>query len=364
MNNKYKISHIQLRGLIVSTSVGVGVLSQSGHLSEIMGNSGWIAIMLTWLLIIPLFAIYNKIFELYPGKDIFQIGREVFGRLIFTILIAIVLADYILTLALITRNLAELIKIFLLQTTPLEVLLISFILASSYIACSEIEVIARASYFMYPLIILFAVIIVLISLPRADFTRILPLFQTDIPSILKGVKDNFFSFIGFEVVLFAIPFLEKKENAFKSEVMGITTVMIIYVALYIMAISHFSMAQMTSIVYPILMLIRQLDLPGFFLENLDGLVIAFWVIVVFSTVAPIYYASGKIAANIFGVKKHKYFILMLIPVIYIIAMIPDNFIELLQDVSRYHNILAFIAIVVIPTIILIAALIRKKVFNK
>ena len=362
--NKYKISHIQVRGLIVSTSVGVGVLSLSGLLSETMSNSGWIAIILTGLLIIPLFLVYNKIFQLYPEKDIFQIGREVLGRPIFTILLLIILADFILTLGLVSRNLAELIKIFLLQTTPLEVLLITFILTSSYVACSEIDVIARVSYFIYPATITFAVIIVLISLPGADFTRVLPLFQTDIPSILKGIKDSFFSFLGFEVILLAIPFVEKKENTLKSEVMGITTVILIYLALYIMAISHFSIAQMRSIVYPVLMLIRQINLPWFFLENLDGLVIAFWVIVVFGTVAPIFYSAGKVAANIFGAKKHKHFILMLIPVIYIVAMIPENFIELLIDIPPYHNVLSLITVVVIPIIILIGALIRKKVLNK
>ncbi|NLL82302.1 MAG: endospore germination permease [Tissierellia bacterium] len=362
--NRYKISHIQLRGLIVSTSVGVGVLSLSGQLSETMGNSGWIAIIITWLLIIPLFLIYNKIFQLYPDKDIFQIGREVLGRPIFTLLLLVVLADFILTLAIVCRNLAELVKIFLLQTTPLEILLITFIIVSSYLACSEIDVIARASYFMYPIIILFALIVVLISLPKADFTRVFPLFQTDIGSIIKGVKDGFFSFQGFQVILLAIPLVEKKENTLKSEIIGITTVMLIYLLLYIMALSHFSIGQLSSIVYPILMLIRQLDLPGFFLENLDGLLIAFWVIVVFSTTAPVYYGAGKILASIIGSKKHKYIILILIPIIYLLAIRPQNFIELIVDMGYYHSIVSLMSVIIVPVIILIGGLIRKKVLKK
>lgn len=55
---------------------------------------------------------------------------------------------------------------------------------------------------------------------------------------------------------------------------------------------------------------------------------------------------------------------MLIPVIYIVAMIPENFIELLIDIPPYHNVLSLITVVVIPIIILIGALIRKKVLNK
>ncbi|WFA08516.1 endospore germination permease [Tissierella sp. Yu-01] len=362
--DKPKISHIHIRGIIVSTSVGVGVLSMPGALGELMGNDGWIAIILAGLLLIPFMAIYDRIFSLYPDKDFFEIGKETMGTFIFTIFLFIFLAYLVLTLGIISRTLAELIKIYLLQTTPLEVIMLIFILASTYIACYEIDVIARASYFLYPIIILFALIIVLISLPNADFTRLLPVFDIDFISTVKGVKETFFSFLGFEIILLAIPFVEDKEKVFKSQLIGAFTITVIYLALFIMTISHFSLKQIEIIVYPILMLIRQLDLPWFFLENLDGLVMALWVIVVFSTMAPFYYGSGKILSKIFRTKKHKYFIWGLIPVIYYIGILPKNFIELIEDMGRYFNILAVISAIIIPIIILISASIRKKVLKR
>jgi spore germination protein len=361
--NKPKISHIQLRGLIVSTSVGVGVLSLPGDLGEAMGNNGWIAVLIAGLLLIPLMAVYNQIFKLYPDKDFFEIGKETLGSFIFTIFLIIIVGHFTLTCAIVARSLGELIKIILLQSTPLEFIIIIFILATSYIACYEIDVIARASYFIYPIIIFFSLIIVLMSLPYADFTRILPLFQTDIPSIIKGIKETFFSFIGFEIILLAIPYVEKKENIFNSQLIGMLTVTIIYIAMFVMSISHFSIEQLNSIIYPVLRLIRQLDLPGFFLENLDGLVMGLWVIVVFATMAPLYYGAGKILSKVFRARTHKKFIWALIPVIYYISMIPENFIELLEDMDRYFNIFATISVIVIPIIILIVASVRKKVLK-
>lgn len=363
MNKDPKISHIQLRGLIVASIIGVGVLSMQNALATAMGTDGWIAIIISGLLMIPVLAIHTQLFKLYPGKDFFEIGKATLGSILFTIFLIIFLVYLIMLMAIVSRNLGELIKIFLLQTTPLEVLIITFILATTYIASYEIDVIARASYFVYPIIILFAVLIVLISLPGADFTNILPVFRTDFPSILKGVEGSFFSFIGLEFIVFGIPFVEEKDKVFKSGLLGLMTVTIIYLILFLMTLTHFSIEQIKSVNYPVLVLVRQLDLPGFFLENLDGIVMALWALVVFASMAPAYFGAGKILSNIFKTKSHKYFILGLVPIIYYVSLIPKNFIELIEDMTRYFNMLSLVIVIVLPSIMLIVGYIRKKVIK-
>jgi spore germination protein len=361
MNKDTKISHLHLRGLIVSSVIGVGILSVPNTLADTMGSDGWISIIIAGMLMIPLLLMYNQIFKLYPGMDIFEIGKATLGSFFFTIVMIIGFSYLIVSLAVVIRTLGELIKIFLLQTTPLEFIVITFIIASSYIATYEIDVIARAGYFVYPIIIAFAFIIVLIAIPGANFENILPVFRFSFKDLLKGTGNIFFSFAGMELIFFAIPYVEDKQNIVKSGVLGIMTITIIYTVIFIMSLAHFSLNQLEHQVYPVLMLIRQLDLPGFFLENLDGLIMALWVIVVFSTVAPLYFGAGKVLSKLFKTKSHKYFIWALIPVIYFIAMLPENFIQLLYDLRHVHDILAVISIVLLPLLILIVGSIRKKV---
>lgn len=361
MNKNFQLSHIQIRGLIVSTVVGVGVLSMQSSLVAEMGTDGWIAIIISGIMVIPLLAVLVQLFKLHPDKDFFDIGKATLGTIGFTIVLLIYLAYLVFSLAIISRILGELVKAFLLQVTPLEFILIIFILATSYIALYEIDIIARLSYFVYPIIIMFAVSIVLISLPKTDFSHILPVFQTDFRSIIKGVKSTEFSFLGFELIIFGIPYVKEKDKIFKSCLIGIGTVTAIYLALFFMTLTHFSLDQIESQTFPILVLVRQLDLPGFFLENIDGLVMALWIMVVFATIAPTYYGAGKILSVIFKTKSHKYFIWGLVPVIYYIGMIPENFIQINGKLSQYYNLVGFISAFIIPTIMLITAYIRKKV---
>lgn len=361
MNKNHKISHIQFRGLMVSAIVGAGVLSMQSPLVKILGTDGWISILITGLLFIGNFAIYNQIFKIYPDKDFFEIGRITLGTFVFNVFLVLFLGYVVLSASIVARNLGDLIKSFPLQKTPIEVIIIVFIISTSYIATQEMDVIARAAYLMYPLIVIFAFLIVLLALPEADFSNLLPVFKADYKSIIKGVEESLFSFSGIELILLAIPFVEDRDKVFKSGVIGLVTVTIIYLAMFVMTLTHFSLQQIESQSYPVLALVRQLDLPGLFLENLDGVVIAFWVIVISSAMATSYFASGKVLSKLFNTKSHKYFILGLIPIIFYISLIPKNSIEVMTYTKKYYDVLAYISILALPILMLIAGYIRKRV---
>ena len=355
-----KISHIQLRGLIVSIAIGVGILTMQQSLVETMGTDGWIAILIGGFTSFLTFCIYYNIFKLYPNKDFFEIGRLTVGSAIFKIFMIFFIIYYLLLLALVSRTLGELIKIFLLQTTPLEIIIITFILASTYLSSYEIDKVTRASYFVYPIIVLFTVMVVITAIPGSDPTNVLPVFRANFQEIAAGVGHTVFSFLGVEIVLLAIPFVEQKEKVFKTGIYAISIITAIYLILFFMTITNFSQKQIINQNFPILVLIRQLDAPGLFLENLDGLVMALWVIVVFVTMVPGYFAMGKYSSKLFKTKKHKQFILGAIPIIYIIAMMPENFLQLTGWLTNIYYVFAVISGGIIPIIILITGLIRKR----
>lgn len=355
-----KISHIQLRGLIVSITVGVGIFSMQKALADSMGTDGWIALIIGGILSFLLFIIYYNIFRLYPDKDFFEIGRLTVGSIIFKIFMVFFILYYLVLLGLVSRTLAELIKIYLLQTTPLEVILISFIVVSTYLSSYEIDKIARASYFVYPIIIAFTVVVMITAIPGSDPTNVLPVFTTDFQGLYQGVGHSIFSFLGVEIVLLAMPFVEEKDKVLKTGIYAISTVTIIYLIMFFMVVSNFSINQITSQNFPVLNLIRQLNSPGLFLENLDGLVMALWVIVIFVTMVPAYFAVGKFSSRLFGTKSHKYFILGAVPIIYYIAMMPENFIQLSGFLTNLHYFFAVFAALIIPSIILMVGLIRKR----
>lgn len=351
MNENSKVSSKQIRSLVVSTVVGIGILGLPSKIAAVLGNDGWIAIILGGLLIVPIIIFMNKIFQFYPGKDFFQIGHEVLGKWVFNSFLLIFLFYLIMLASFVTRNMAEIVKAFLLETTPTEVIIITFILVTSYIARSDINIIGRISYHVYPIILGFVIIVTLITLTGLDFTNMLPLFQSNIKDFPKGIGITFFSYLGFEILLFVLPFAEEREKTVKYSLIGIGFVIVMYLIIFVISLSQYGLEHLQRQLFPTLALIKEVDLPGFFIENLDGVVMGVWVLVIAGTMGPVYYSAGKVISNLFSTKSHDLFIIPLLPIIYLVSLIPQSLIEVNVVLAKMINYCGLISIVLMPALI-------------
>lgn len=351
MKENKSISSKQIKALVVTIVIGARILSLPSKLARAQGNDGWISIILAGLLTVLPLIVINKIFQLYPDKDFFQIGEEVFGRWIFNTILIIYLIHFIILAALVTRHLAEIIRAFLLITTPIEVIIISFIISSSYLARSDMHIIGRSSYHIYPIVIGFLILLGLISLTEIDFTNLLPVFQSDVKVLPKSIGITFFSYAGFEILLFFLPFAENRRESLKSSLKGLAIVGIIYTGIFIVTLGQYGSKQLQRQTFPTLSFIKEIDLPGFFIENLDGFVIAVWILIIFATMGAYYYSAGKVLACLSATKNHDIFILPLLPIIYIISLLPENIVTLEEKLGNAVNYTGIIVILLVPAII-------------
>lgn len=360
MQGKNKVSNQQIKNLLVTTIIGVGILSMPSNMAMILDNDGWIAIILGGLLIVPFILMINKIFEMFPNKTIFEIGREVLGNVIFTIFLILALIYVIVALAYTVRVFGEVIKAFLLDTTPIEIIMITMLLAAAYLSRSGIEVLGRTATMVYPVLMGLIIFIVVVGIPDSDFTNIFPVFNSDFKKLPKALMTALFSYAGYEIIVLAYPCSENKKDTLKYALRGIFIVIGIYVVTFIVTLSQFGIGQLKSEIWPTIAVANKIDLPGYFLENLDGIVLALWAIVVYATIGPLLYSGGKALANIFKTKSHDLFILPLIPIVYIVALLPQNIVQVYEDLGNIFGYITIASIMAMPTVIFIAALIKKR----
>lgn len=353
MNKDTKISSKQIKGLLVTAVIGVGVLSLPSGIANIMGLDGWIPILLSGIIMVAMIMIIVKIFEYYPGMDIFEISRTTLGPIFSTVYQIILFIYMIILLGYVARTLSEVIRGFLLVETPIEVIIFSFILVTSYISRCEIDVIGRLGYFIYPIILGFTIFLLLVSLPNADFTNLLPVFQSDIKSLPSAIITGITGFTSFEILLFAIPYAEDKNTVLKSSLSAMGLITVIYLTIFLLAASQFGIDQLSRLPWATLSLVKEIDFPGLFLENLDGVVTTLWVLVVAGTFVPSYFSSGKILANLFKTKSHELFILPLIPIVYTVSLIPQNSIELEKIMANIFGAIAIVTVFIVPIIIFV-----------
>ena len=360
MQNKNTISNQQIKALLITTVIGVGILSLPSDLAMILNTSGWMVIVLGGLIILPFVFMMDRLFKLYPGKSFFQIGRIVMHPIIFNIILLVMLSYSILLLSYAFRIFAEVIKAYLLETTPIEIIVLTMVVAITYVARSKLEVIARVAVMIYPIILGFIIFLILVNLPNADFTNIYPLLDIEYKEIPRGIMAVIFSYAGYEILLLALPNSEDKDNSFKYCMRGILMVVGVYLIVFFVTLSQYGIHQLQREIWPTIAVIKEVDLPGYFLENLDGIVMAAWVMVIYGTMGPFLHTSGIILGDIFRTKNHELFIPALVPIIYSIALLPDNLIETNTVMGRILNYFAIISILIIPTTIFIFAYVKRR----
>lgn len=357
---EHKISNGQLKALIITANIGVGILSLPSSIADIMNNAGWIAIVLGGLATLPFVYIMNKLAEMYRGRIFYEYGKEVVGNILFKIFNVVYLTYFLVFLAFVVRIFGEVIEAYLLQNTPIEVIILTMLLVTSYIGRSDIKSISRMAFLILYIIAISTIIFVILSLPTLDLTNLFPAFKFDIKDIPKGVSTVFFSYVGFEIILIALAYVEDSKSTLKFSFLGIFYTILIYITTFFITLSQFGIHELKKQIWPSISIMREIELPGFFIENLDGIMMASWVLVVFATMGPLMYASGVVLSNLFNTRKHNFFVLPLVTIVMIIALIPESLTQVYSTMDMIVRYLAIFAIIIAPTILFIVSLLKRR----
>ncbi|MDQ8737746.1 GerAB/ArcD/ProY family transporter [Paenibacillus sp. LHD-38] len=269
---------------IGSLIIGIGILtlprtialatnSTDGWISILMGGTA--ALLLAWML--------GKLAVRINRRNYFDYTATLTAKPI-AYLVSFIYTVYFLTFtSYITRSMAELSKQFLFERTPLEIILLSFLLVVIYaVSGSRIGIIRLAVLFL-PFVLIVTGIFLLLSINLFTFTNLQPVFNTDFHELMMGAKETAFSFLGFESILFYGALMRKPNQAPKLATIAVLLSMFTYLLIYIFTIGIFSYEVTQNIVYPTLELAREVSVPGEFFERLESLFLIFWVVSIFAT---------------------------------------------------------------------------------
>ncbi|WP_273222416.1 GerAB/ArcD/ProY family transporter [Geosporobacter ferrireducens] len=349
----------QLSAILVMTIMGVGILSLPRMVVEEAGPDGLFlvlggsifALLAGWII----FLLVKK----FPGETIVEFGNTLLGKFFGTV-IALGFFGYLMILsAYEVRSFGEITKQYLLFETPIEVLAITILLGSVYTARSGIESIARMAEFLFPIITIISVLILLPIIPEIDYTQFYPIFRTPILKLIKGIPVVFFSFIGIELTLLYAAFVKETKKIGNAMLLTVGLVSFYYISIVFVVVARFGLVETTHIIWPTLEVFKTVDLPGAFIENLDAFIMSIWVIAVFMSLVSAYYGSALILSRIFKTKEFNFFVLPLLPIIYFLAFIPDNLIQLNDWIDIYSNYAGSFFMVLLPLLLLIISFFKK-----
>lgn len=360
MGDNDKITNGQNMFVLIATMIGVGILSLPRSLVEEFGTDGWITIIWGGIIVSILTIIMTKLLQMYEGKTMVEIGRELVPTPIASIISILNAIRYIVASSYVVRIFAEVVKMFLLNNTPTEVVIISILLTSSYLARKGIESIGRIMQLIIPIVIIPLVLLLLPIMTEINIENALPIFRTNILDIMKGSRLIFFSYLGFEVITYTMPYIKKSKNSLKYSLMAVWSVTGIYTLTFFITLTRFGKDEMLHLLWPTLSLMKTIDIPGIFIENVEGIVMSLWVFMVFATIVTYHYFTALIVSKVTREKGSRHFVLPVVPIIYFLSLIPDNIAITYDYVDVFIKYVGTFTVVIVPIVYYLIAIFKNR----
>lgn len=359
MEHTRQITVIQAAAVLISTIIGVGVLplplfavhaADSGApLVTFMG--ALLAFVGLWLL--------TRLGMRFPAKSIVQYSEDIIGKWFAWIVSAFLIVYFAVLTSLTAREFGEVVVTSVLKMTPVEVTVIVMLLLAAISTRNDITTFAYIHHFYFPLLIGPGLLIVILSLKNADSINLQPIWGNESRGMLSGVFTIASLFQGSFIMTAVIPAMRRPDKAMKATLWGMLIAGGMYVLIVGATVSVFGAEEIKELLWPTLELAKATSLPANILERLDAAFLAVWVTAVFTTLLSSYFLTIHSMRQLFRLGDHKLFSFFLLPLVFIMAMLPHNILHMYKIIANFGRI-GLLVTIGYPGLLLLIAILRKK----
>jgi spore germination protein len=367
--SKQVITSYQAFTLLYSTIFGAGVLSLPRSVGESAGNDMIWVILLSGVVVAILVYLMTRLCQRFPGMTLVQFAPYILGSrkrkwvgyvISFPFLLMVALF-FVMGTASVVRIFGETVVTTMLPRTPVEAVMLIFLLAAAFGAGSDLGVIAKLNEFLFPITLIPFLSMIYALFQSGEITNILPLFQLDPLVLPKALMGGAFAFAGFQVVMIFSGFYQQPEKMKKANMISILAITISYWYLCAISLSVFGIDEVKNLMFPVLEVAKVVKMEDILFERIESAILSIWLVAGYTSVVNLFSALVQIIIEYFRLSERyrRWIAFLAIPVFLYLALIPEN----TQEVGIYADRIGLydgVISVIIPVVLLLVAVIRKK----
>ena len=186
MLEKGKISAGEFLILVIVFTIGGAVLVSAAGLAEVAKQDAWLVDPLTILISLFFIFIYNQLATLYPSMTYVEVNEKIFGKWIGKIAALLYLFYFFILSSGMVREIGDFFTTEILVDTPIQMVMIMFLLTSLIGVRLGLEVICRTALIFFPWIVMMLLMLFLFLIPEIKLENIQPIFGEGMKPIIKG----------------------------------------------------------------------------------------------------------------------------------------------------------------------------------
>lgn len=357
-SNNQKISLRQLQILLILDMFGTTVITLPRKTVEYAAQDGWVIVIGIVILMILYAFIISTLCNMFKNETIVEFGRRLLPKFLYYIVIFGLIVKIVVSTAMELRVFSEIVGQMLLYNTPVQVIILTLLLTSSLVARKGFETRARLAEILIVLMFVPLFFILLVVVIQPKFENLLPVLKTPPSNIIKGIGNLGFSFHGLSFLLLVYPFLGNKKDTRKAILQAVSILGVAMFIITIITIIRFGPEDIEHQIWPVLQLMQAIDLPGSFMERQDAFIISFWILSVFMLVSAGLHFTSIIFAKLTKATESFHFVLPLIPILYIMALLPSNIAQTYKIMEWVEKYFGMAYLVVIPILLILIAKIK------
>ncbi|MBP1962626.1 GerAB/ArcD/ProY family transporter [Paenibacillus aceris] len=358
MIEKGRISPFQLAILMHPTVVATAALSVPSITMKTAGIDMWMTPIIAALVGILTVVVMYRLYMKFPDFTFIQYTESILGIYAGKALSGFFILSFIFTNGIILREYGEFVIGSFLQETPMALVIFCMVAVCAYALYAGIEVLARVSQILVPAAVLIIFTMLVLMIPDLHPKEMFPILGDGLLPPLVGslVPSSWFS--QFFLLSFLYPLLNNKQYVLRWSFISVGIVMITLLAINLTILLIFG-SLATQFYYAFLIAVRYISIADF-LEHVESLLMAIWIIGMFVKVALLYYATVLGTAQWLGLSDYRP---LIIPIGFLISLfsfwVSPNFEGLMHALGTTIPFLALIVQLGIPTMLLIVAAFRK-----
>lgn len=324
----------------------------------------WLAFIVAILVSLPIVFVHSRFLVLYPGKDLYAINEEIFGRFFGKVISLIYILFSFILGGLVLRAFGDFIS-SVLPETPGIVPMIFIGILCIWVLKEGIETLGRFGEIFVAIMILMILITTFSLIPEMDIDNFSPILYKGFKPIIEGgFQALIFPFT--QIVLFTTIFSSTsiKGSVYKVYFGGL---FLGAIPLYIASVTNIAVigADIASSTYFPSYTSAMLVTIGNMVEGVEIIIALSFIVGGFVKVSICLFSTCKGVAKIFGLKDYRFIVTTIgLLIINLSYFIHDSLMEKSRFASETYSFYAFPFQIVLPIIILIIAEIKNKIVNK
>ncbi|WP_434291332.1 GerAB/ArcD/ProY family transporter [Clostridium botulinum] len=347
MNNKEDaLTESQLTLMVIGSIIGISLLSLPLDPIKIAKQDAWIATFLG--VIYPIYVLFIAIYirKKYPKRNILDLSKKIYGKILGNILNLIFLLFFFLVSTDVAAGINNVLRNYMVSFLNSWNILTLLFLGAAYTVYGGTKTVGRLSEILfYTTFIVF--LIPVFSIKKADILNLQPVMGSGVRSIVNATKKTIIGYSGAEMLLILYPLVGENVKLKKIGFKSISFITILYTLYTLLTILYLGVNATDKFLWPVITISRSITIPV--INSFSYIFLSLWTMTMFKCISVNYYLFAHGLNKIFNKISRRSWAILLYPImligasLYGIPVIRRNFLDKIFPPYVIFNII-FISI--------------------